>query len=135
MPGPTLLARIRKPEAAGARRSVSEREERESILANLAAMCNTRVGTMLTAGDYGIATISEMVYAFPEAVQIMAATLKHSIQAYEPRLQNVQVIHVPSETIDLTLKFEVRARAVVEGSKSTVKFETALDPTRRLTIR
>jgi predicted component of type VI protein secretion system len=42
---------------------------------------------------------------------------------------------VPNDTIDLTLKFEVRARAVVEGSKTTVKFETALDPTRRLTIR
>lgn len=133
--GVTLLAKIRRPELAQPRRAVSDREIRDSILANLIHMCTTRAGTMLTCPDYGIADITEMVHSFPDAISIMAQSLRHTIQTYEPRLQNVQVVHVPSEQLDLTLRFEIRGRVVLEGSKTAVKFETALDPSRRLIIR
>ena len=133
--GVTLLSKIRKPELAQPRRAVSDREIRDSILQNLVCMCTTRMGTMLTAPDYGIADVSEMIHSFPDAISLMAQTLRHTISTYEPRLQNVQVIHIPSEVTDLTLRFEVRARVVLEGSKTAVKFETALDPSRKLTIR
>ncbi|MGH7298136.1 MAG: type VI secretion system baseplate subunit TssE [Polyangiaceae bacterium] len=131
----TLLSKIRRPELAQPRRAVSDREIRESILQNLINMCCTRLGTMLTCPDYGIADVSEMIHSFPDAISLMAQTLRHTIQTYEPRLQNIQVIHVPSEITDLTLRFEVRGRVVLEGSKTAVKFETALDPSRKLTIR
>jgi len=99
-------------------------------------MCRTRMGTMLTCPDYGIADVSEMIHSFPDAITIMAQSLRHTIQTYEPRLQNVQVIHVPADLLDLTLRFEIRARVVLEGgSKTAVKFETSLDTSRRLTIR
>jgi type VI secretion system protein len=133
--GVTLLSKVRRPELAQPRRAVSDREIRESILQNLINMCCTRMGTMLTCPDYGIADVSEMVHSFPDAITLMAQTLRHTIQTYEPRLQNVQVIHLPSELTDLTLRFEVRARVVLEGSKTAVKFETALDTARKLTIR
>ena len=133
--GVTLLAKIRQPELAQPRRAVSEREIRDSILQNLIQMCCTRAGTMLTCPDYGIADVSEMIHSFPDAITIMAQSLRHTIQTYEPRLQNVQVLHVPSEQLDLTLRFEIRARVVLENSKTAVKFETALDTSRKLTIR
>jgi type VI secretion system protein len=134
--GVTLLARIRRPELAQPRRAISEREIRDSILENLVHMCRTRMGTMLTCPDYGIADVSEMIHSFPDAITIMAQSLRHTIQTYEPRLQNVQVIHVPADLLDLTLRFEIRARVVLEGgSKTAVKFETSLDTSRRLTIR
>jgi type VI secretion system protein len=133
--GVTLLAKIRRPELAQPRRAMSDREIRESILQNLVHMCTTRAGTMLTCPDYGIADVTEMIHSFPDAISIMAQSLRHTILNYEPRLQNVQVVHVPTEQTDLTLRFEVRARVVLEGSKTAVKFETALDTSRRLTIR
>ena len=133
--GVTLLARIRRPELAQPRRAISEREVRDSILQNLMNMCCTRLGTMLTCPDYGIADVSEMIHSFPDAISLMAQTLRHTILTYEPRLQNIQVTHIPSEHTDLTLRFEVRGRVVLEGSKTAVKFETALDPSRKLTIR
>ena len=133
--GVTLLSKIRRPELAQPRRAVSDREIRESILQNLINMCCTRMGTMLTCPDYGIADVSEMIHSFPDAITLMAQTLRHTIQTYEPRLQNVQVVHIASEATDLTLRFEVRARVVLEGSKTAVKFETALDTARKLTIR
>jgi len=135
MRGAPLLARVRRPELAQPRRAVSEREVRDSILENLVKMCCTRVGTMLTCPDYGIADVSEMIHAFPDAIQMMAQSLRHTIQTYEPRLQNVQVVHVPGEGVDLTLRFEIRARIAVDGTKAAVKFESTLDPSRRLTIR
>ena len=133
--GITLLAKIRRPELAQPRRAMSDREIRDSILQNLIHMCMTRAGTMLTCPDYGIADVTEMIHSFPDAITIMAQSLRHTIQTYEPRLQNLQVVHVPSELADLTLRFEVRGRVVLEGSKTAVKFETALDPSRKLTIR
>jgi type VI secretion system protein len=132
--GATLLARVRRPDLAQQRRAASDAEIRDSILANLSYMCGTRLGTMLTCPDYGVADVSEMIHAFPDAIGLMAQTLRHTIQTYEPRLQNVQVVHVPSEGGDLTLRFEIRGR-VATASKSPVKFETTLDAARRLTIR
>lgn len=135
MRGATLLERIRRAEVAGPRHDVSDRELRASILNSLIRMCSTRVGTMLTCPDYGVADVSEMIHAFPDAIAMMAQSLRHTIQTYEPRLKSVQVIHVPSESSDLTLRFEIRARIATEGSQAAVKFETTLDPSRRLTIR
>ena len=135
MKGASLLSRIRKPETAQPRRAVSDREIRDSILANLVFMCNTRVGTMLTCPDYGIADVSELIHAFPEAITLMASTLKHTIQTYEPRLQNVQVVHIPNDGTELTLRFEIRGRVAGDSSRQGIKFETTLDASRRLTIR
>ena len=105
----------------------------------LAAMAmrtqRVRLGTMLTCPDYGIADVSEMVHAFPDAIHLMAQTLRHTIRTYEPRLQNVQVLHVPSEGADLTLRFVIQARVVAEGTKRAIQFETLLDASRRFTIR
>lgn len=133
--GASLLTRIRRPDLVRPRSQISEAEIRDSIMQNLLQMCSTRVGSALSCPDFGIASVSEMVYLFPDAISLMAQSIRHTIQAYEPRLQNVQVVHLPSETIELTLRFEIRGRATVDGNKSNVKFETAFDPTKRLTIR
>ncbi len=131
----SLLSRIRQPESAQPRRAISDRELRDSILANLVRMCSTRIGTMLTCPDYGVADVSEMVHAFPEAITLMAATLKHTIQTYEPRLQGIQIIHVPNDGPELTLRFEIRGRLTGDLASQAIQFETTLDASRRLTIR
>jgi type VI secretion system protein len=131
----TLLSRIGRPELAQPQYATSDRELRDSILTNLLHMCGTRLGTMLTCPDYGIADVSEMVHAFPEAVTMMSQTLRHTIMTYEPRLQGIQIIHIPNEGADLTLRFEIRAVVATEGKKRAVQFETVLDASRRFTIR
>lgn len=133
--GASLLARIQKPELGQPRRDVSERELRESILANLSRICSTRAGTMLTCPDFGIADVSEMVHSFPGAITLMVSTLKNAIQTYEPRLEGVQIVHVPSDGVELILHFEIRARLAGDAKRATIKFETTLDVSRRLTVR
>jgi type VI secretion system protein len=76
-----------------------------------------------------------MVHSFPDAIALMASSLKRSIQAYEPRLQNIQVVHVPSDGAELTLRFEIRASLAGDGSRSPMRFDATLDPTRQVTVR
>ena len=131
--GHSLLTRIRRPEYAVARRSISDAETRDSVLAHLKVICETRAGTMLSCPDYGTATVSEMVHAFPDAIAEMARAIRATIQNYEPRLANVKLTHVPAA--DLTLRYEITAFLVADGAKVPVQFETRLDETRRITVR
>jgi len=130
--GHSLLTRIRRPEYAVARRSISDTETRESVLAHLKVICETRAGTMLSCPDYGTATVSEMVHSFPDAIAEMARAIR-TTQTYEPRLANVKLTHVPAT--DLTLRYEITAYLVIDGAKVPVQFETSLDETRRITVR
>lgn len=131
--GHSLLTRIRQPQFAVARRNISDAETRESVLAHLKMMCETRAGTMLTCPEYGTATVSEMVHSFPDAIAEMARAIRTTIREYEPRLTNVKITHVPAE--DLTLRYEITAQLVTDGAKVPVQFETSLDTNRRLTVR
>lgn len=131
--GHSLLTRIRKPEFAVARRAISDVETRDSVLRHLKMICETRAGTMLTCPDYGTATVSEMVHAFPDAIAEMRKAIYNTIQAYEPRLQNVKIVHIPAE--DLTLRYEITAYLVGDTNKVPVQFETSFNESRRLTVR
>ena len=134
MAGHTLLKRIRHPEYAIARRVVSDSETRDSVLMHLRHICTTWQGSMLTCPDYGLVDVSELIHAFPDAIAMMAKAIRNSIQKYEPRLTGVLIKHVPSETGDLTLRFEISAQLVGDG-RSRVKFETALDTSRKFEVR
>jgi type VI secretion system protein len=131
--GHSLLMRIRHPEFAVARRAISDQETRDSVLQHLSAICETRAGTVLTCPEFGTATVSEMVHSFPDAIAEMARSIRATIREYEPRLQNVMIVHIPAE--DLTLRYEITANLVSEGRQVPVRFETSLDTNRKLSVR
>jgi type VI secretion system protein len=135
MPGHTLLTRIRHPEYAIARRSISDAETRESVVQHLRSMCSTRRGTMVTAPDFGVIDVSELVYSFPDAIALMARTMRQSIMVYEPRLTNVVIRHLPGDGTDLTLRYEITAQLLSGDHKTPVKFETSIDPARKINVR
>jgi type VI secretion system protein len=135
MKGASLFARIRNPQLAVPRRQVLESELRDSVLQHLQGMCSTRIGSMLTHPDYGIPDVSDMVHSFPHAISMMQRALKHTIEAYEPRLANVRITHVASQTGDLIVRFDVTAQLVGDNGRSPVKFETTFDVSRKLTVR
>jgi type VI secretion system protein len=130
-----LLHRIRNPELAVARRVISESEVRDSILAHLRAICTTWQGTMVTCPDYGLVDVSELVHSFPDAIALMAKAIKNSIQQYEPRLTAVTIRHVPSDSGDLTLRFEISGQLANTEGRARVRFETSLDASRKFDVR
>ena len=88
--------------------------------------------TALEFGKCG-ASVSDIVHAFPEAIDEMARSIKATIQSFEPRLTDVTVRQVPSE--DLTLRYTITARLREDRTGQRFQFETSVDASRRLTIR
>jgi type VI secretion system protein len=123
----SLLARVRDPHVGLARSGpAADGALRDSILENVLAMCRTRRGTVPMRPDYGLPDISEMVHSFPDAITELELALRHTIKKYEPRIRSVHVKHVPTEAVELVLRFEVTATLAV--SASSVHFETRLSP-------
>ncbi len=135
MPIFPLRSRLREPALAQeGTYGDSDRAFRDAILAHLRVMCGTRIGTMRTRPDYGVPDVSEMVHSFPAALDTLARSIKDTIEKYEPRLTQVRVRHIPSETPDLVVRFEITASMVLPDRTSPVRFETRTDATRRIDI-
>jgi type VI secretion system protein len=131
----SLLARITKPELAVARRHIPASELRDDILSHLRGMCGTRQGSMLTRPDFGIPDVTEMLHNFPEAIAMMQRALKHTIEAYEPRLTNVRVTFVQPDVTELVVRFEIAAQVVTDTGKAPMKFETTMEVSRKISVK
>jgi len=94
----------------------------------------TRIGSMPIRPDYGLPSVSEMVHSFPDAIDAIARAMTHTIETYEPRLMNVVVRHVASETVSLVIRFEVTAHLRGSGASSPLRFATSIDASRRVTV-
>jgi type VI secretion system protein len=127
----SLLARIeRASDLQSSERYVSRDSDIESaVTEHITRMLNTRQGACLTCPDYGLIEVSEVLYDFPDAVGIVQRALKNSIQAYEPRLKNVQVRHIKSEYAhEMILQFEITAQLQLsDGRRQAMRFGTTVD--------
>ncbi len=128
----TLLARLRAPEAALAASS-AEAATRASVLEHLKNMCRTRRGSIRTRPDYGLPDLGELVHSFPDALSKLRDALLHTIEAYEPRLRNVKVTHVPSTSLELMVRFEIRG-VLVDSRDAPVRFETQMSASRSIDV-
>lgn len=130
-----LLARVRAPHATrDVGNASASRALRESILQHLQSMCTTRLGSMPIRPDYGLPAVSEMVHSFPDAIDAIARAMVHTIETYEPRLANVAVRHVPSQTAALVIRFEVTAQLRGSEGDARLRFATSIDASRRVTV-
>jgi type VI secretion system protein len=122
-----LLSRLSAPDPS--RRT----DEVESILGNLRAILNTRVGDSPAADEFGIVDLSDLVHNFPDAAQIMQRSIRNAVAKYEPRLRGVRVRMVPSED-PLRLVFEVSARLATDQRRGTVRVLTQVESTGRVHV-
>jgi type VI secretion system protein len=128
----TLLARLRAPEAVLAA-SGADAATRASVLEHLKNMCRTRRGSIRSRPDYGLPDLGEMVHSFPDALSKLRDALLHTIETYEPRLKNVRIAHVPSASLELMVRFEIRA-ALVDSNDAPVRFETHMSASRAINV-
>lgn len=128
----SLLKRLERnadPTLSG--RSVYRGADLETaVTEHLQKMLNTRAGAALSAPDYGMLEISDMLHDFPDALGIVQRAIKNAITKYEPRLKNVQVrLITPEENENqLYVYFEVTAQLVhPNGERQPVRFSTTID--------
>jgi type VI secretion system protein len=128
----TLLARLRAPEAALAASS-ADAAARASVLEHLKNMCRTRRGSIRSRPDYGLPDLGELVHSFPDALSKLRDALLHTIETYEPRLKNVRITHVPSDSLELMVRFEIRGM-LVDSRDASVRFETQMSASRAIDV-
>jgi len=106
-----------------------------AIAAHLRALLNTRLGSAPTAPAYGVIDFTDLVYAFPYSISTLTASIRATILAFEPRLKNVNVRHLPDESDALMLKLEISGQLADAKERATLRFKTEVSPSGQVTLR
>lgn len=132
----SLLADIR---AAGRERSHppadAARVVRDDVLANLRQICATPRGSVPLGRDYGIEDATRIFHEYPGSVTEMQRDLEETFGKYEPRLRNVSVTHIPSNELELLLRFHIEGTLVVDGRAVPVRFTSVLHADNHIDLR
>jgi len=120
-----ILSRVAQASAPGEYRPPVD--EVESIIEHLRAILNARRGQAVAASDYGMVDFADLLHSFPQAVQVLQRSIRETVLAYEPRLKNVRVRHLP-DSDELLVKFEITAQLSREGARRLVRFRTQANP-------
>lgn len=128
----SLFTRIeREADKTSSGRTVYRADDLEdAVMRHLQRMLNTRQGSSLSAPDYGILELSELMHHFPDTVGVMQRSIKNTILKYEPRLKNVQVRTVePDEDQNrMMVYFEITAQLLYpDGARHPVRYSTSID--------
>jgi len=139
MAGASLFRRLEKgadPTSTG--RAFYRGDDLEaSVLEHLQRMLNTRQGSSLTAPDYGIIELSELLHDFPNATGLMQRCIKNTILKYEPRLKNVQVRAVDGDEdqSQMVVYYEITAQLIYpDGERQPIRFSTSVDESSNVSI-
>ncbi|MFH3479461.1 type VI secretion system baseplate subunit TssE [Xanthobacter variabilis] len=131
----TLLERLRTPEREALAPSPLAPGEGggdlselvESILLNLRNILNSRADCCLSRPDLGMPDFNDLVGRFPDALGIIASTVRAQIDMFEPRLSDVSVRHVPDRSNPLHLAFRIHATLALEHGPKRLSFDTVLN--------
>lgn len=110
-----------------------ENDEVQSIISNLRAILNTRVGDSPAAPDFGVIDLCDLYHDFPNATQFLQRSIRDTIQKYEPRLSSVRVRPAVSED-PLTLVFDISARLANDRKRGLVRVRTQVSHGGRVEI-
>lgn len=108
-------------------------DEVQSILENLRAILNTRIGDSTSASGFGIIDLADLVHNFPNAAQIMEKSIRATVGEYEPRLKQVRVRLLPSDD-PLKLVFEIAARLAGDRHQGMVRVRTEVNSSGRVHV-
>lgn len=108
-------------------------DEVQSIIGNLRAILNTRLGDSPAAADFGVVDLSDLYHDFPDATQFLQRSIRDTIQKYEPRLTSVRVRPASSED-PLTLVFDISARLASDRKRGLVRVRTQVNHGGRVEI-
>lgn len=108
-------------------------DEVQSIIGNLRAILNTRLGDSPAAADFGVIDLADLYHDFPNATQYLQRSIRDTIQKYEPRLTSVRVRPAPSED-PLTLVFDISARLTHDRRRGLVRVRTQVNHGGRVDI-
>lgn len=101
------------------------------VAAHLHSLLNTRAGSAPGCMAFGMVDFTDLIHSLPKGIPTLAASIRSTILAYEPRLKNVSVRHVPDDDVQ-RLKFEITAQ--LADGRTTVRFRTEVSGTGQVTV-
>lgn len=129
MPGRGLLSRL---DATGLK-ATRALDEHDSIVEHLRVLLNARRGGSPSCPDFGIPDFSDLVHNFPGAIQVLQRAIRETILAYEPRLKQVTVRHIPDDE-PLILKYEIIAQPANRRGGNSLRFSTQMSSGGRVNV-
>lgn len=108
-------------------------DEVHSIIGNLRAILNTRLGDSMAAREFGVVDFVDLVHQFPAAAQVIQRSIRNTISEFEPRLRNVRVRVVSSDD-PLAIAFEVSARLAGDKRRGLVRVRTEMSQGGRVKV-
>jgi type VI secretion system protein len=96
----------------------------EPVIEHLKMLLNTRKGQVAANPEYGIPDFNDVVHNFPAAIHRMQTSIQEAIEAFEPRLSNVVVLHAADEGEPFALQFEITAQLIHSGSQGFLRLRT-----------
>lgn len=108
-------------------------DEIHSIVGNLRALLNTRLGDAMSSRGFGVVDFVDLVHEFPGAGQVIQRSIRNTIAEFEPRLRNVRVRLVQSGD-PLSLAFEVSARLAGDKRRGLVRVRTEMSQGGRVKV-
>ncbi len=134
----SLLERVARAEAAGARTGPAAGEDIDRLLAsvqgNLTRLLNARHGMCAAVPDYGLPALSDLRAGRDINLRALEDAIRVCIEKYEPRLRRVRV-SLRSDAGDVnTPVFRIEAILVGRGGEHGVWYETAVDPVGKLRV-
>lgn len=105
-----------------------EREITQSILLHLEKMLNTKKGSVMLSGNYGLSEFNELQHG------LMEQEIKLFIQRYEPRLEISDVIRLPLKK-NTAANISVQIAGALVGGKTPIRFTTVLTPSGKITVQ
>ncbi|WP_300667618.1 type VI secretion system baseplate subunit TssE [Desulfoluna sp.] len=106
-----------------------------SVVKHLQLLLNSRVGTTLMDGQFGLPDLSDLKLTYPDSVQDMEKTISQTIETYEPRLTRVGVNFVFQDDRTLSLFFRIEATLITGVKNEEIILESSVDAFGKMTVR
>ena len=132
----TLLERIDAAASPEAQRATTDLGAAvDSVIGHLRRMLNVRQGSVETLPGYGMPDFNDILNAHRDHISVLQRTIRDMVTAYEPRLTDVRVGHLPNEDDPLDLRFKITARLRLDGEDTSVEIETLVGDGGRMDVR
>jgi len=107
----------------------------KSVVKHLQLLLNSRVGTTLMDGQFGLPDLSDLKVTYPDSVQDMEKTISRTIETYEPRLSEVDVNFVFQDDRTLRVFFRIDATLNTGEEGREIVLESSVDTFGKMTVR
>lgn len=107
----------------------------DSVKRNIAQLLNTRMGESLSSPDLGLLDFNDATLGSQDLAMKIRRAIRHCIERYEPRVEDIDIRVLPDATTPLKLKFHIVATVRTGAMHDKVQIDLFLDSNRSYRVK